>query len=52
MVEVIRFVIESSHCLSFQKNFFKGNLARLGSKNKRCLCFIRTFSLYVSYCMF
>jgi len=44
VVEMICFAIESSHSLSLYKNFFTRDFVKLGSKNKRCLCFTKTFS--------
>jgi hypothetical protein len=52
MVETICFAIESSHCFSLHKNFFTRDFAKLGSENKRCFCFTKTFSMYVNYCKF
>jgi hypothetical protein len=50
VVKAICFVIESSHYFSFHKKNFIGDFAKLGSKNKRCLCFTIIFLMYVSYC--
>jgi hypothetical protein len=49
-----RFTLQLYPCIvfPFSKKQFTKFFAKLGSKNKRCLCFTKIFSMYVNYCMF
>jgi hypothetical protein len=52
VVEAICFAIQFSHYLSFHKNVFTRDFARLGLKNKRCFYCTKIFSMCVNYYKF